>query len=82
MASAYFLPLACLLERRVSGKVVATPVRANSVSDAVLKCAEQDNSNVIVLGASRESLLQQAIQGNIAENISRKSNCTVIMVKT
>ncbi|MBN3946971.1 MAG: chloride channel protein [Nostoc sp. NMS7] len=70
------------LQRRVSGKVVATPVRANSVSDAVLKCAEQDNSDVIVLGASRESLLQQAIQGNIAENISRKSNCTVIMVKT
>jgi CIC family chloride channel protein len=70
------------LQRRVSGKVTATPVRANSVSEAVLKCAELDNSDVIVLGASRESLLQQAIQGNIAENISRKSNCTVIMVKT
>ncbi|MCC5632792.1 universal stress protein [Nostoc sphaeroides CHAB 2801] len=70
------------LQRRVSGKVMATPVRANSVSDGVLKCAELDNSDVIVLGASRESLLQQAIQGNIAENISRKSNCTVIMVKT
>ncbi|MEH2069712.1 MAG: chloride channel protein [Nostoc sp.] len=70
------------LQRRVSGKVMATPVSANSVSEAVLKCAEQNNSDVIVLGASRESLLQQAIQGNIAENISRKSNCTVIMVKT
>ncbi|MEH1883104.1 MULTISPECIES: chloride channel protein [unclassified Nostoc] len=70
------------LQRRVKGKVVATPVQANSVSEAVLECAEQDNSDVIVLGASRESLLQQAIQGNIAENISRKSSCTVIMVKT
>ncbi|MEH2061493.1 MAG: chloride channel protein [Nostoc sp.] len=70
------------LQRRVSGKVIATPVRANSVSEAILKCAELDNSDVIVLGASRESLLQQVIQGNIAENISRKSNCTVIMIKT
>ncbi|AVH66383.1 chloride channel protein [Nostoc sp. 'Peltigera membranacea cyanobiont' 213] len=70
------------LQRRVKGKVVATPVQANSVSEAVLECAKQDNSDVIVLGASRESLLQQAIQGNIAENISRKSSCTVIMVKT
>ncbi|MEH2152294.1 chloride channel protein [Nostoc sp.] len=70
------------LQRRVSGKVIATPVSANSVSEAILKCAELDNSDVIVLGASRESLLQQVIQGNIAENISRKSNCTVIMVKT
>ncbi|MEH2137558.1 chloride channel protein [Nostoc sp.] len=70
------------LQRRVKGKVVATPVQANSVSEAVLECAKQDNSDVIVLGASRESLLQQAIQGNIAEKISRKSSCTVIMVKT
>ncbi len=70
------------LQRRVSGKVIAAPVCANSVSEAVLKCAELDDSDVIVLGATRESLLQQVIQGNIAENISRKSNCTVIMVKT
>lgn len=70
------------LQRRVKGRIMATPVRANSVSDAVLECAEQDNSDVIVLGASRESLLQQVVQGNIPENIYRKSNCTVIMVKT
>ncbi|MDZ8188479.1 MAG: chloride channel protein [Nostoc sp. ChiSLP02] len=70
------------LQRRVKGKVTATPVRANSVPEAVLECAEQENSDVIVLGASRESLLQQVMQGNIPENISRKSNCTVIMVKT
>lgn len=70
------------LQRRVKGKVIATPVRANSVPEAVLECAQQDKSDVIVLGASRESLLQQVIQGNIPENISRKSNCTVILVKT
>ena len=70
------------LQRRVKGKVMATPVQANSVSDAVLECTEQDNTDVIVLGASRESLLQQVVQGNIPKNISRKSNCTVIMVKT
>lgn len=61
---------------------MATPVRANSVSDAVLECAEQNDSDVIVLRASRESLLQQVIQGNIPKNISRRSNCTVILVKT
>ncbi|MBH8564595.1 chloride channel protein [Nostoc sp. CENA67] len=70
------------LQRRINGQVMAIPVRANSVSEAVLECAQQDNSDVIVLGASRESLLQQVIQGNIPENISRKSNCTVIMVRS
>ncbi|MBD2504477.1 chloride channel protein [Anabaena azotica] len=70
------------LQNQVRGTVVATPVQANSISEAVLDCADQDNSDVIVLGASRESLLKQVMQGNIAENIARKSHCTVIMVKT
>ncbi|ARV59142.1 chloride channel protein [Nostocales cyanobacterium HT-58-2] len=70
------------LECRVNGKVLATPVQSNSVAEAVLECAEQDNSDVIILGASRESLLKQVMQGNIPEKISRKSHCTVIMVRT
>ncbi|WP_341531126.1 chloride channel protein [Nostoc sp. UHCC 0302] len=70
------------LQRRVKGNVMATPVHANSVAEAVLDCAKQNNSDVIILGASRESLLQQVIQGNIPENIYRKSNCTVIMVRS
>jgi chloride channel protein, CIC family len=36
---------------------------------------------VILLGASRESLLQQAIKGNIPEAIARNSPCTVILVR-
>ncbi|MBD2299841.1 chloride channel protein [Nostoc sp. FACHB-190] len=70
------------LQHRVNGKVLATSVQSNSVSEAVIECAAQDNTDVIILGASRESLLQQAIQGNIPEKIARNSNCTVIMVKT
>ncbi|MBD2240019.1 chloride channel protein [Aulosira sp. FACHB-113] len=70
------------LEPRVSGKVTATPVCASSVPEAVIDCAQQDCSDVIILGASRESLLKQAINGNIPENISRRSNCTVILVRS
>ncbi|WP_096602308.1 chloride channel protein [Calothrix sp. NIES-2100] len=70
------------LKPRVSGKVTATPVRASSVPDSVIDCAQQDHSDVIILGASRESLLKQAINGNIPENISRRSNCTVILVRS
>jgi CIC family chloride channel protein len=70
------------LQPRVKGKVVAIPVQADSIPDAVIKCAQEDHSDVIVLGASRENLLSQVMQGNIPENISRKSDCTVIMVKT
>ncbi|QDL08761.1 chloride channel protein [Brasilonema octagenarum UFV-E1] len=70
------------LKRKVGAHVMATPVRADSVCEAVIECAEKDQSDVIVLGASREKLLQKAIKGNIPETISRKSHCTVILVRS
>jgi len=70
------------LQRQVSCKVIATPVHASSVPEGVIQCAEKDHSDVIILGASREGLLQQTILGNIPETISRKSDCTVILVRS
>ncbi|MDF5722525.1 MAG: chloride channel protein [Rhizonema sp. PD37] len=70
------------LRRKASGEVTVTPIHATSVCEAVVQCANEDNSDVIVLGASREGLLQQTIKGNIPENISRQSNCTVILVRS
>jgi len=49
--------------------------------EAVVDMAEKNQCDVIVLGASREGLLQQAIQGNIPESIARDSKCTVILVR-
>jgi CIC family chloride channel protein len=57
------------------------PVSANSVSEAVIHLAQKDHCDVIVLGATREGLLQQAIQGNIPEEIARKCDCTVVLVR-
>ncbi|MCY7275399.1 MAG: universal stress protein [Phormidesmis sp. CAN_BIN44] len=36
---------------------------------------------MIVLGATREGLLQQVIKGNIPEEIARQCDCTVILVR-
>jgi len=70
------------LKPRVSGKVMALPVHASSVSEAVISFAQHDRSDAIILGASREGLLQQAMKGNIPETISRNSDCTVILVRS
>ncbi|MBD2104996.1 chloride channel protein [Leptolyngbya sp. FACHB-261] len=67
--------------RAVPWKVSTTPVHATSVSHAVLDLARQDQCDVIVLGASREGLLQQVIKGNIPEAIARNSKRTVILVR-
>jgi chloride channel protein, CIC family len=47
----------------------------------VLQLAAAEACDVMVLGASREGLLQQVIKGNIPEAIARSSNQTVILVR-
>jgi CIC family chloride channel protein len=69
------------LKKRLSGSVTISPVRSSSVSEAILECAEHDHSDVIVLGASREGMLQQVIHENIPATISRNKQQTVILVR-
>ncbi|MBW4563709.1 MAG: chloride channel protein [Mojavia pulchra JT2-VF2] len=67
--------------RNLSSTVVATPVKADSVSEGVINLVKTENYDVVVLGASREGLLQQAIQGNIPEAIASGVESTVILVR-
>jgi CIC family chloride channel protein len=69
------------LSDRLSCPVALMPVCADSVPDAVIDLAQKDQCDVIVLGATREGLLQQVIQGNIPEAIARGCDCTVILVR-
>ncbi|KAM3094343.1 chloride channel protein [Phormidesmis sp. 146-35] len=69
------------LGTRLNCPVALTAVCANSVSEAVIDLAQKDQCDVIVLGATREGLLQQAINGNIPEEIARRCDCTVILVR-
>lgn len=69
------------LSDRLNKPVKAIPLTAKSVADAVTELAEREHYDVIMLGASREGLLQQVIGGNIPEAIARDSDCTVILVR-
>ncbi len=69
------------LRQRVNCSITTRPIRGHSVPGAILRLAWQEPCDVIVLGASRESLLQQALTGNIPEAIARSSDCTVILVR-
>ncbi|NDJ16199.1 chloride channel protein [Myxacorys almedinensis] len=69
------------LKRRVKGSVTIAPVSAGSVTAAVIQYSQKHHSDVIMLGASRERLLRQVVQGNIPEAIARNTDCTVILVR-
>ena len=52
-----------------------------SISDAVFDLAQQNDCDVILLGATQEGLLEQVLKGNIPEEIARRSTQTVILVR-
>ncbi|MBD2439698.1 chloride channel protein [Nostoc sp. FACHB-110] len=60
---------------------VATPVQADSVAEGVINLVKTQRFDVVVVGATREGLLQQAIQGNIPEAIASGVESTVILVR-
>ncbi|MBN3910995.1 MAG: chloride channel protein [Nostoc sp. NMS1] len=67
--------------RKLSSTVVALPVQADSVAEGVINLVKTEGYDVVVLGASGEGLLHQAIQGNIPEAIASGVESTVILVR-
>lgn len=61
--------------------VIAEAVKAESVSEGVINLVNKEHYDVVVLGASREGMLQQAIKGNIPEAIASGVESTVILVR-
>jgi CIC family chloride channel protein len=67
--------------RNLSSTVTATPVKASPVAEGVINLVKTERFDVVVLGASREGLLQQAIKGNIPAAIASRVESTVILVR-
>lgn len=69
------------LSERVDCPVKAHPLQSTEIVDAIVNLAWREQCDVIMLGASRESLLQQVIKGNIPEAIARESNRTIVLMR-
>ena len=67
--------------RKFSSTVTAAPVNASSVSEGVINLVKTEHFDVVVLGASREGMLIQAINGNIPAAIASRVESTVILVR-
>lgn len=72
---------ATTLQKQLEQSVIPIPIRAHSVTDAIIQLATKETCDLVVLGASREGLLQHAIHGNIPEAIAQKVETTVILVR-
>ena len=70
------------LQPKFNRKVKVTTICAYYVAQAIISLAKKQQIDAIVMGATRETLLQQVIKGNIPETIARQSSCTVIIVRS
>lgn len=69
------------IEEYLNVSVYAVPLCSTSVSDAIISLAQANQFQLIVLGATREGLLKQAISGSIPQAIAQAVDTTVILVR-
>jgi CIC family chloride channel protein len=69
------------LQKAIAQPIVPLPIRSASPAEAVTHLVESEDCSLVLLGASRESLLNQFLNGNIPSTIARAVNCTVILVR-
>ncbi|MBR8827246.1 MAG: chloride channel protein [Gomphosphaeria aponina SAG 52.96 = DSM 107014] len=74
--------IATSLQNQLNLKVISLAMGSHSVINSLSRLATNQNCDVVILGASREGLLKQVIQGNIPEAIATQVDSTVILVRT
>lgn len=70
------------LQSQINLKVRPLLIRAHSVSEAIINLNKVAHYDLIILGASNEGLLQNAVRGNIPKAIAKEVNSTVIIFRS
>jgi CIC family chloride channel protein len=69
------------LKQQLDRPVIPLPIRSGSVSEAIIHLAKAETCDVVILGVSREGLLEQVLHGNIPKMIAKQIESTVILVR-
>jgi CIC family chloride channel protein len=69
------------LEQQLGRPVQTRTLKSPQVADAIVRLSQQDRSDVILLGASREGLFSKVIHGNIPLTVAHGSLAMVILVR-
>ena len=74
--------MAKLITDKTNLPVISLPIKDASAPEAIARLAKQEQHDLVILGASREGLIKQAIYGSIPEAIAHKVDCTVIIIRS
>ncbi|NEP17976.1 MAG: CBS domain-containing protein [Leptolyngbya sp. SIO4C1] len=77
----FLAPIAAQLRRRLRQPVETIVAISDDPAQAIARLSQQQRSDVILLGASREGLLAQMIKGNLPRRVAQESDCTLLLVR-
>ena len=69
------------LQPHVETMVKPLSIASHSVVDGIRLIAHNQRAELVIIGASRDSLLKQTIHGNIPDAIASKLDTTVILIR-
>jgi CIC family chloride channel protein len=70
-----------ILERRLQVPVKTHMTVQEEIATAIVDLSDRFQTDVMILGASRESLFSHVIKGNIPLEVAQRSDATVILVQ-
>ncbi|RZM75473.1 chloride channel protein [Leptolyngbya iicbica] len=70
-----------ILERRLQATVKTHMTVQEDIATAIVDLSTQFQTDVMIVGASRESLFSHVIKGNIPLEVAQRSSATVILVQ-
>ena len=74
--------IAKLMSDKTNLPVVSLPIADSSAPEAIARLVTKEQHDLVILGASKEGLIKQAIYGNIPEAIAHKVDCTVMIIRS
>lgn len=82
-AKEYFETEFLRLKEEISGKGIACgfEIRTGHPAEQIVAFADENNSDVIVMGHRGKSLLQKWLVGSVAKRVLSYATCTVIVVR-
>ena len=70
------------LKNSLARPITPVPLCSASISDAIISLAESRHCEVVVLGSSREGLLQNILHGNIPFTVAHQVGSTVLIFRS
>jgi nucleotide-binding universal stress UspA family protein len=66
---------------KAKGAIVRTRVEEGDIQEKILEVAEEEKSDMIIMGAGKQSLVKKVLGMNVTEKVVSQAPCPVVKVK-